>query len=236
MNGTKPPVQNGKSLVNGQRPRTPNQERDFSCCRIVLLGNSGVGKTALTVRYLTRRFIGEYCPTLESIHKVQTSVDGEDIRLEILDTAGQVTDTGCAWKDYYAFWGDCFIYVYSINDKDSFEQIINFKRQVESVRRNTVCGLLVGNKSDLLHDRHVPESDGIELADEIGCRLYEVSAADWTQVDKIVDMFGDLVRDFRKLRTSRDIRARRPSSSTRFRQAIQKVISGRSNTKRTTNS
>ena len=45
MNGTKPPVQSAKSLVNGQRPRTPNQERDFSCCRIVLLGTSGVGKT-----------------------------------------------------------------------------------------------------------------------------------------------------------------------------------------------
>ena len=73
----------------------------------------------------------------------------------------------------------------------------------------------------------------MELADEIGCRLYEVSAADWTQVDKIVDMFNDIVRDYRKLRTSRDIRARRPSSSMRFRQAIQKVISGRSNPKRT---
>lgn len=145
-------------------------------------------------------------------------------------------ETGWVWKDYYAVWGDCYIYVYSINDRSSFDQIINLKRQVDSIRRNTVCGLLVGNKLDLLHDRQVPEAEALELADEIGCRLYEVSAADWTQVDNIVDMFRDAVRDFRKLRTSRDIRARRLSSSTRFRQAIQKVISGRSNTKRPTQS
>lgn len=145
-------------------------------------------------------------------------------------------DSGSVWKDYYAFWGDCFIYVYSINDRQSFDQIMNFRKQLESVRKHTICGLLVGNKSDLLHDRQVLETDAMELADEIGCKFYEVSAADWTQVDRIVDIFSDAVREFRKLRTSRDIRARRMSSS-RFRQAIQKVISGRGSVaKKTTTS
>ena len=92
----------------------------------------------------------------------------------------------------------------------------------------------MGNKSDLLHDRHIQESDAEELADEIGCRFYEVSAADWTQVEKIIEMFEDVVKDFLKLRNSREICARRLSSSARFRQAIQKVISGRGITKRTT--
>lgn len=145
----------------------------------------------------------------------------------------QVIDTGQVWNDYYAFWGDCYIYVYSINDRQSFEQIINFKRHVESIRRNNVCGLLVGNKADLLHDRQVPEMDALELADEIGCRFYEVSAADWTQVDNVVSIFNDAVREFRKLRSTRDIRARRPSSSMRFKQAIQKVITGRGVSRRT---
>lgn len=142
-------------------------------------------------------------------------------------------DSGCVWKDYYAYWGDCYIYVYSIDDRDSFDQIINLKRHVDSLSLS-VCGLLVGNKSDLLHDRQVPEKDAMELANEIGCSAYEVSAADWTQVDNIVDMFSDVVRTFRKLRTTRDIRCRRPSSSVRFRQAIQKVISGRSSVNKRT--
>ena len=100
-----------------------------------------------------------------------------------------------------------------------------------------MCGLLVGNKADLLHDRQVPEIDAIELADEIGCRFYEVSAADWTQVDNVVSIFNDAVREFRKSRSARDIRARRPSSSMRFKQAIQRVITGRDvNSRRTSTS
>ena len=141
----------------------------------------------------------------------------------------QLADT---WKDYYAFWGDCYIFVYSITDRRGFEEIINLKRQVENLKRSPVYGLLVGNKSDLLHDRQVPESEAIELADEIGCKFYELSAADWTQVSVIRDVFHDAVRLHRKSKVTRDIRARRTSSSMRFRQAIQKVITGKPSPKR----
>ena len=141
----------------------------------------------------------------------------------------QVADT---WKDYYAFWGDCYIFVYSITDRRGFEEIINLKRQVENLKHSPVYGLLVGNKSDLLHDRKVPESEAIELADEIGCKYYELSAADWTQITVIRDLFYDAVRLHRKSQVPRDIRVRRTSSSMRFRQAIQKVITGKPSPKR----
>ena len=141
----------------------------------------------------------------------------------------QLADT---WKDYYAFWGDCYIFVYSITDRRGFDEIINLKRQVENLKHSPVYGLLVGNKSDLLHDRQVPESEAIELADEIGCKFYELSAADWTQVAVIRDLFYDAVRLHRKSKVTRDIRVRRASSSMRFRQAIQKVITGKPSPKR----
>ncbi|KAH3728175.1 ras-related and estrogen-regulated growth inhibitor-like [Dreissena polymorpha] len=232
INGVRGPpgIHPGRLTVPGQKPRASVYDKEYNCCRIVLLGIPGVGKTALTVRFMTRRFIGEYCPTLETIHRCQCHVDNEDTRTEILDTAGQMcADGGWVWKDYYAFWGDCYLFIYSINDRQSFEQIMNFKRHVENIRQAPVFGLLVGNKADLLHDRQVPEVEGIELADEIGCRFYEISAADWTQVDKIVDLFHDAVREYRR---SRGMRMRRPSSSTRFRQAIQKVITGKGGTTR----
>ena len=106
------------------------------------------------------------------------------------------------------------------------------KRQVENLKHSPVYGLLVGNKSDLLHDRQVPESEAIELADEIGCKFYELSAADWTQVTVIRDLFYDAVRLHRKSKVTRDLRVRRASSSVRFRQAIQKVITGKPSPKR----
>ncbi|XP_059486581.1 ras-like protein family member 11A isoform X3 [Neocloeon triangulifer] len=57
--------------------------------RIMVLGQGGVGKSALVVRFITRRFIGEYDPTLEKMYTFNPTVDNEVIPLEILDTAGQ---------------------------------------------------------------------------------------------------------------------------------------------------
>ena len=109
---------------------------------------------------------------------------------------------------------------------------MTLKSHVDSLKTSLGTGILVGNKSDLLHDRQVTEEEGTELADEIGCKFYEVSAADWTQIEVIEDIFRDAIREFRKTRMARDLRGRRPSSSMRFRQAIQKVITGRAAYKR----
>ncbi|XP_060073064.1 ras-related and estrogen-regulated growth inhibitor-like [Ylistrum balloti] len=218
-------------IMNGSRYRSNGSDSKDTIFKVVLLGCPGVGKTALTVRFLTKRFIGEYCPTLESIYKYRTNFDDDEVKMEILDTAGQMEE---GWKDGYALWGDCFVFVYSITDKDSFDEIINIKRQVENVRHSTaISGILVGNKSDLLHDRQVPVNHGMELADEIGCKFYEVSAADWTQVSVITEMFQDLFRECRRAKSAREGRQRKASSSLRFKQAIQKVISGKAPARRT---
>ena len=63
-----------------------------------------------------------------------------------------------------------------------FRKFHKLKRHVESVRKSSsITGILVGNKIDLVHERQVTEAEASELADELGCRFYEVSAADWTQ-------------------------------------------------------
>uniref|UniRef100_A0A8C6UGZ6 small monomeric GTPase n=1 Tax=Neogobius melanostomus TaxID=47308 RepID=A0A8C6UGZ6_9GOBI len=58
--------------------------------KLAVLGRAGVGKSALVVRFLTRRFIWEYDPTLESTYRHQANIDDEMVTMEILDTAGQV--------------------------------------------------------------------------------------------------------------------------------------------------
>ncbi|KAL8611460.1 hypothetical protein ACOMHN_014515 [Nucella lapillus] len=221
---------------NGGRLRLSNggDHSKDNTCKMVILGCPGVGKTALTVRYLTRRFIGEYCPTLESVYKYQTAIDDDDVRLEILDTAGQGR---YPWKDGYAQWGDCFLFVYSITDRDSFQELVQLKRQVDNARTaSSLIGILVANKNDLLHDRQVTEEEGDELADELGCRFYEVSASDGAQMDAIAAMFQDLYRAFRRSRHQRESRQRKASSSAKFKQAIQKVISGKTPSRRSSSS
>uniref|UniRef100_A0A4W5RA24 small monomeric GTPase n=1 Tax=Hucho hucho TaxID=62062 RepID=A0A4W5RA24_9TELE len=58
--------------------------------KLAVFGRAGVGKSALVVRFLTRRFIWEYDPTLESTYRHQATIDDEVVTMEILDTAGQV--------------------------------------------------------------------------------------------------------------------------------------------------
>ncbi|KAK7489001.1 hypothetical protein BaRGS_00019805 [Batillaria attramentaria] len=264
----RPEVRHRVMAYNGSRLKLSNGgDSKDGTCKIALLGCPGVGKTALTVRFLTKRFIGEYCPTLESVYKYQTSIDDDDVRLEILDTAGQPrpnmiirlqtahsfllpylliplenlrcsTATGLNyWKDGYALWADCFMFVYSITDRDSFQELVQLKRHVESVRKSTsITGILVANKNDLLHDRQVTEAEGEELADEMGCRFYEVSASDGCQMENVATLFHDLYRDYRRARQQREGRQRKTSSSAKFKQAIQKVISGKTPSRRATTS
>uniref|UniRef100_A0A670Y2K7 small monomeric GTPase n=1 Tax=Pseudonaja textilis TaxID=8673 RepID=A0A670Y2K7_PSETE len=58
--------------------------------KLAIFGRAGVGKSALVVRFLTKRFIWEYDPTLESTYRHQATIDDEVVSMEILDTAGQV--------------------------------------------------------------------------------------------------------------------------------------------------
>ncbi|CAH1799716.1 unnamed protein product [Owenia fusiformis] len=218
-------------------PKSPKgtEMKDTGYCRIIVMGAPGVGKTAITVRYLTKRFIGEYCPTLESRYKYLTSVDDTDVQFEIIDTAGQ---PGEVMNERYAMLGDCFIYVYSLTDRDSFQQIETFYKIVEDKRKlsnnngNFLCGVLVGNKSDLVHSREVSQRKGHELADVIGCKFHEVSASEGTHVDSISEIFHDAYREYKKTIGSNP-KERRSSSGKKFKNAIQKVMRGGAPKRRT---
>uniref|UniRef100_A0A673BC20 small monomeric GTPase n=1 Tax=Sphaeramia orbicularis TaxID=375764 RepID=A0A673BC20_9TELE len=61
--------------------------------KLAIFGRAGVGKSALVVRFLTRRFIWEYDPTLESTYRHQANIDDEVVTMEILDTAGQTINS-----------------------------------------------------------------------------------------------------------------------------------------------
>ncbi|XP_071482587.1 ras-related and estrogen-regulated growth inhibitor-like [Diadema antillarum] len=176
--------------------------------RVVLLGVPGVGKTAITVRYTTRRFIGEYDPTLEYLCRYNTKIDSKDITMEIQDTAGY-DDFG--HRSRYAIWGDAFLFVYSITDRSSFEHIVDYKRCIENVLHTSqISGVLVGNKNDLDDEyRAVSHLEGVELGDELGLPFFEVSAKDGGQIWDVADVFENLFREWtRNKQLKRKCRAR----------------------------
>lgn len=95
----------------------------------------------------------------------------------VLDTAGQ--EEFSAMREQYMRKGDGFLLVYSVIDKQSYKNIVNFHTQILRVKdRDVYPMLLVANKVDLVHLRLVTEEQGRELAHDLGIPYMETSAKD----------------------------------------------------------
>lgn len=162
--------------------------------KIVLLGEGGVGKSALTMQFVSHCFVDYHDPTIEDAYQRQAVIDGESGLLDILDTAGQQEFT--AMREQYMRSGEGFVIMYSITDRQSFLEAARAKRQIERVRRAEVMPMvLVANKMDLESKREVTTEEGQELAAEFDCPFFETSAALRHCVD---DVFHTLIRQIRK--------------------------------------
>ncbi|KAF9493423.1 hypothetical protein BDN71DRAFT_1450408 [Pleurotus eryngii] len=118
---------------------------------LVVIGDSGVGKSALTIRFIRDDFVDEYDPTIEDSYRIQCTIDGEVAMLEVLDTAGHV-----ATRERSMRTGDGFLLVYSITSRDSFEEISTFYRQIRRAKdQDSFPVIVVANKCDLDDEREV---------------------------------------------------------------------------------
>lgn len=171
---------------------------------IVLLGAENVGKSALTVRFLTRRFIGEY-GDIESIYSHTDKIDGRDICFNIWDSlCPQNGEESGYINDRQLQWADGYILVYSICDRASFNVV---RQQVQCIRQakqklaSTAQIIIVGNKRDLQHRRTVSSEEGRLLALSTDCGFFEVSAAEtYHGVLMVFHELFELIREARALK------------------------------------
>ncbi|KAG9254549.1 ras family-domain-containing protein [Emericellopsis atlantica] len=184
--------------------------------KLVVLGDGGVGKTALTIQLCMQHFIETYDPTIEDSYRKQVVIDGQSCMLEVLDTAGQEEYT--ALRDQWIRDGEGFVLVYSISSRSSFGRIKRFHHQIQRVKESVASSpsypgsplavaapgsgapppiMLVGNKSDRVTEREVSTQEGHALARELGCEFVEASAKNCINVEKA---FYDVVRIIRRLR------------------------------------
>ncbi|XP_030423316.1 GTP-binding protein Rit2 isoform X1 [Gopherus evgoodei] len=166
--------------------------------KVVMLGAGGVGKSAMTMQFISHRFPDYHDPTIEDAYKTQIRIDDEPAYLDILDTAGQAEFT--AMRDQYMRGGEGFIICYSITDRQSFQEAAEFKELIYRVRHTYDIPLvLVGNKIDLEEFRQVSTEEGMSLAREYSCSFFETSAALRFYID---DVFHGLVREIRRKESS----------------------------------
>ncbi|XP_026468428.1 ras-related and estrogen-regulated growth inhibitor [Ctenocephalides felis] len=178
--------------------------------KVMVLGQGGVGKSAMVVRFITRRYIGEYDPSLEKVYAFHTVMDNEMVYFDILDTAGQPHENECLTLEANIRWAEAFILMYSVTDKCSFDEcnrlkfLINYnKRRRRLVSSNSnkeglydIPVVLVGNKNDQWGDRMVTLEDGQRRSKEIGCVCFhEISVRE--SIEQVWSVFRDVCRFWR---------------------------------------
>ncbi|KAI5615134.1 ras-related protein Rab-15 [Silurus asotus] len=143
--------------------------------RLLLLGDSGVGKTCLLCRFTDNAFHPSHISTIGVDFKMKTlEIDGIKVRIQIWDTAGQERYQTIT-KQYYRRAQGIFL-VYDITSERSFQHIMKWASDVDEYAPDKVQKVLIGNKSDEEHKRQVATEQGNKLAKAYGMDFFETSA------------------------------------------------------------
>ncbi|KIK63212.1 hypothetical protein GYMLUDRAFT_242257 [Collybiopsis luxurians FD-317 M1] len=163
--------------------------------KVVVLGAGGVGKSALTVRFIQDKFLEHYDPTIEEAYRRPITVDGETSALEVLDTAGAEQFTSL--NEVYIKAGKGFVLVFSLTQEASLKEVDHLRKQIYRIKGDTggsIPIVVVGTKLDLVTEREVHQNTIQTLASRWGLPFYETSAKrNW----HVSEVFENLVRQMR---------------------------------------
>ncbi|XP_004529560.1 PREDICTED: ras-related protein Ral-a isoform X2 [Rhagoletis zephyria] len=174
--------------------------------KVIMVGSGGVGKSALTLQFMYDEFVEDYEPTKADSYRKKVVLDGEEVQIDILDTAGQ--EDYAAIRDNYFRSGEGFLCVFSITDDESFQATQEFREQILRVKNDeSIPFLLVGNKCDLSDKRKVPLNECQARAQQWQVPYVETSAKTRENVDKV---FYDLIRDISSRKKQRQSDVRQP--------------------------
>ena len=163
--------------------------------KVVLLGESGVGKSSIIKQYVTKTFDPDLDSSISSKYiSKEIKIDGTDgkIKLTLWDTAGQEKYRSLA----KIFYKDALIiiFVYSVDNYKSFESLKTYwYQEVKSNSLSNVIIGVVGNKNDLYNIAQIKESEAIEWADSIGAIFQLTSAKSNSGIDLL---FTNLVKKY----------------------------------------
>ncbi|KAF8593518.1 ras protein, partial [Ceratobasidium sp. AG-I] len=172
--------------------------------RITMLGDGGVGKTALAVQVSRFQYSLEtYDPTIEDAFRHSIVVDDVKSYLEIVDTGGQ--EEYATLRDQWIHGSGAFILVYSIASRPTFDRIKMFQNSIVRVGgRTRPTIMLVGNKLDKASEREVSQVEAQAFGRQCGCAYMEISAKTASGVER---MFNDTIRALRADREASYLRA-----------------------------
>lgn len=160
--------------------------------KLLLLGDSGVGKSCMLLRFADDNFTSSFITTIGIDYKIRTiELDGKIIKLQIWDTAGQERFRTITQAYYRGAMG--ILLVYDVSNIKSFININSWIKNIEEYAINNAEIIMIGNKCDL--SREVSESEGQKIAKKYNIKFYETSAKSDVNIN---EAFMSIVKDIKK--------------------------------------
>ena len=163
--------------------------------RLVLIGDSGVGKTALLLRYTDDTFDPSFMATIGIDFKIKTiDIEGKRVKLQVWDTAGQEQFHSVSWAYYRNAHG--VMLLYDLTDVRSFLHISEWVEDIRAHAPSNIKQILIGNKCDITEAQRVIDKEkGAALAQELGIPFLETSAKMCINVEMAFEMITmDMMR------------------------------------------
>lgn len=152
--------------------------------KLLLVGDSGVGKSCLLLRFVEDKFNPSFITTIGIDFKIRTiESNGKKIKLQVWDTAGQERFRTITTAYYRGAMG--IVIIYDVTDSRSFENVENWYQTVTQHANDDAQIFLVGNKCDDEENRQVSKEQGKELASKLNIPFLEASAKSNENVDSI---------------------------------------------------
>ncbi|XP_032990629.1 ras-related protein Rab-3D isoform X2 [Rhinolophus ferrumequinum] len=163
----------------GDPPTGPRDAADQNfdyMFKLLLIGNSSVGKTSFLFRYADDSFTPAFVST---------------VGIDFKDTAGQERYRTITTAYYRGAMG--FLLMYDVANQESFTAVQDWATQIKTYSWDNAQVILVGNKCDLEDERVVPAEDGRRLAEDLGFEFFEASAKENINVKQVFERLVDVI-------------------------------------------
>ena len=169
---------------------------DETVYKVLLLGDTTVGKTCFLMKYTDKTFQDIHMATIGLDYRLKTMKlkNGKDIKLQIWDTAGQDRFRAIT-KNYYK-GSHGIILIYDVTNLQTFENVKTWVNQIREETTTNVVIYIAANKIDMETERKVTKQEGESLAQELGFPFMETSAKSGININ---ETFEDLVERIDKV-------------------------------------
>lgn len=176
-----------------------NSDKDNMVAKILTIGESGVGKTCILLRYTDNKFIKHHLTTIGIDYKTKdVNINGKSIKLKIWDTAGQERFRNITQQYYKG--ADGIVLVFDLTDRNSFEKVREWMKQIQSyTQKESIAIVLLGNKCDA-ENKAVSLKEASDIAGEFNLKFFETSAMNNINIE---ESFKQLSMEIMKIKESK---------------------------------